>query len=351
MVSRRHSSQLRVMFTIAVVGILGGSIALPASASTLAVLPLPSYGDIAVDETRQQVFISGGPSANTILVTNYSGQVTKTIDNEPGATGLELSADGTKLYTALAAGDGISVIDTVTLAETARYLTGPQSCPTHLARTGAIVWYGYGCEGTFTGKIGKLDTAAAAPAPVGNQQGNARFQRAPLLTSVGTDTGPLVAGQLALSSSMIQVYTPTGGTLTAGANGDVVGASLTDLDLSPDGTTLYSAAGSRDRVDAVAPADLSRRGAYTVRPRPNSVTVNPENTYVATGAITGDANDVLIYKLGTSTPHKTVALGTGEVVAPRGLAWSTVQNRLFVISQRDNQPQPYLTVVTTPRPA
>ncbi|MFD8497861.1 hypothetical protein [Amycolatopsis sp. NPDC059657] len=326
------------------------STASQAYAATEAALPLPSYGDIAVDEARQQVFITGGPAANSILVTNFSGSVTKIIDNELGATGLELSADGTKLYTALAAGDAISVIDTVTLAEITRYPTGPQSCPTHLARTGPVLWYGYGCDGTFTGKIGKLDSAAATPVPVGNQQGNVRFQRAPLLSSAGTETGPLVAGQLALSSSMIQVYNPTGGVLTAGANGDVVGSSLTDLDLTSDGTALYSAAGSRDRVDAFSSVDLARSGAYSVRPRPNSVALNGANTYIATGAITGDNNDVLLYKVGTSMPAKTFALGSGEVVAPRGLSWAGNTNRLFVISQRDNQPQPNLTVIVSPQP-
>jgi len=333
--------------SLALVAAVAASIAITATpASAASSLALPGYGDIAVDEVHQQVFISGGPTANTVLVTNFSGQVTKTIDNEPGAAGLELSADGTKLYTALSAGDGLAVIDTTTFAETARYATGAQTCPTHLARTGTLIWYGYGCEGTFTGKIGKLDTAAATPVPVGNLQGNARFQRAPLLAATGTDTGPLVAGQLALSSSMVQTYGVQAGALNPVANGDVVGASLTDLDITPDGATLFSAAGSRDRVDALSPTDLSRRGAYSVRPRPDAVSLNADNTYVATGAITGDNNDVLVYKLGASVPAKTVALGAGDVVAPRGLAWSASQNRLFVISLHDNQPAPSLTVVT-----
>jgi YVTN family beta-propeller protein len=332
---------------LALVAVIAASTAIsPSTAFAATSLPLPGYGDIAVDEAHQQVFISGGPTANTVLVTNFSGQVTKTIDNEPGAAGLELSADGTKLYTALSAGDGLSVIDTTTLAETARYSTGAQTCPTHLARTGTLIWYGYGCEGTFTGKIGKLDTAAATPVPAGNLQGNARFQRAPLLAATGTDTGPLVAGQLALSSSMVQTYTVQAGALTPVANGDVVGASLTDLDITPDGTTLFSAAGSRDRVDALSPTDLSRRGAYSVRPRPDAVSLNADNTYLATGAITGDNNDVLVYKLGASVPAKTITLGTGDVVAPRGLAWAANQNRLFVISLHDNQPAPSLTVAT-----
>ncbi|ONI86989.1 hypothetical protein ALI144C_10130 [Actinosynnema sp. ALI-1.44] len=297
-----------------------------------------------MDDVHKQVFITGGPSSNSILVTNFSGQVTKTIDNQLGATGLELSADSTQLYVALASGDAIAVIDTTTLAETARHATGARTCPTHLARAGAYVWFGYGCEGTFTGKIGRYDPATGQP--VGNLQGNARFQRAPLLTAATTATGPLVAGQLGLSSSTVQVYSLAGESLTAGATGDVVGASLTDLDITPDGTTLLSAAGSRDRVDAFAPADLAGRGAYSVRPRPNSVALNAGNTHIAAGAITGDSKDVLVYKLGASVPVRTIALGTGDVVAPRGLAWSAEGNRLFVVSHHDNDPEPELSVFT-----
>ncbi|ALG10542.1 hypothetical protein AOZ06_29870 [Kibdelosporangium phytohabitans] len=307
-------------------------------------MPLAGYGDIAVDEVNKQVFITGGPSSNSVLVTNFSGQVTKTIDNQLGATGLELSADSTKLYVALASGDAISVIDTATLAETARHATGARTCPTHLATAGPYIWFGYGCEGTFTGKIGRYNPTTGQP--VGNLQGNARFQRAPLLTAATTATGPLVAGQLGLSSSTVQVYSLSGESLTAGANGDVVGASLTDLDITPDGTTLFSAAGARDRVDAFAPTDLAGRGAYSVRPRPNSVALNAGNTHIATGAITGDNKDILVYKLGASVPAKTFALGTGDVVAPRGLAWAAEGNRLFVVSQHDNEPEPQLSVFT-----
>ncbi|HEU5109389.1 MAG TPA: hypothetical protein VFT95_12680, partial [Micromonosporaceae bacterium] len=185
------------------------------AASAAPELPLSGFGDVVVDSVRQWVFVSGGGSSNGVVVTDFSGRVRKTIANQPGADGLELSADGTRLFVALSAGDAVSVIDTSTLQETARYATGAGSCPTHLARTGNLVWFGYGCEdGNWSGKIGKLDPAAAEPVS-GEQQGAARFQRAPLLASSGAEGGPLVAGQLALSLSMVQVYSVSEGALTA----------------------------------------------------------------------------------------------------------------------------------------
>ncbi|MBB5959675.1 YVTN family beta-propeller protein [Saccharothrix tamanrassetensis] len=333
-----------------------GAVALAAAAAVAVVpaasaaqrLPLSGFGDIAVDSAHQRVFVSGGASSNGIVVADFSGRVRSTIQNQPGADGLELSADGTRLYVALSAGDGISVIDTSTLAETARYSTGAGTCPTHLARTGGVVWFGYGCvDGNWSGKIGRLDPAAGQPVQ-GEQQGAVRFQRAPLLASSNADTGPLVAGQLSLSQSSVQVYTVSGGTLTASATTDAVGAGLTDLDVTPDGATLFSAAGSRDRVEAFATADLARRGAYATRPRPSAVSLSPDAAYVATGALTTDGNDVLVYEVGGATPVNTVALDSGETVQPRGLAWSADQRTLFVVTRHNNDPEPRLEVERYP---
>jgi YVTN family beta-propeller protein len=316
------------------------------TASAATELPLSGFGDIAVDDTHERVFVSGGPSSNGIVVTDFSGRVRRTIENQPGAHGLELNADGTKLFVALSAGDGISVIDTATLTETTRYPTGAGTCPTHLARTGTLVWFGYGCpDENWTGKIGKLDEAAAEPVRR-DQQGSARFQRAPLLATDGADAGPLVAGQLSLSLSRVQVYSVSAGALTAGAAGEVVGASLTDLDVA--GDTLFSAAGGRDRVEAFATGDLARRGAYAARPRATAAALSPDGPYLAAGALTTDDNDVLVYELGGATPVATIELDSGETALPRGLAWSAEQEHLFIVTRHDNEPAPHLEIDRDP---
>lgn len=321
-------------------------IVLAPSAAAAPELPLSGFGDIAVDDVHERVFVSGGASSNGIVVTDFSGRVRKVIENQPGADGLELSADGSRLYVALSAGDSVSVIDTATLTETARHPTGAGTCPTHLARTGGLIWFGYGCpDENWTGKIGKLDPAAADPVQ-GDQQGDVRFQRAPLLTATGADAGPLVAGQLSLSLSRVQVYSVSSGALTAGASGDVVGASLTDLDVT--GDTVFSAAGGRDRVEAFATADLARRGAYAARPRPSAVSLSPDGAFVAAGALTTDGNDVLVYEVGGATPVNTVSLDSGETALPRGLAWSGDQEYLFIVTRHNNDPEPHLEIERRP---
>ncbi|WP_345462446.1 hypothetical protein [Actinoallomurus oryzae] len=314
-------------------------------------LPLPGYGAMAVDDAHGHVFVSSGPTGNGIVVTDFYGRVKKTIDNEPGADGLALSADGTKLYVALSQGDGISVVDTSTLEQTARYSTGAQSCPTYLARTGALLWYGYGCENDWQGKIGKLDTSATDPAPEGDQQGDAIFDRAPLVASAPGDAGPVVAGQLTLSLSNLHVYDVKDGKLNAGPSGEVVGSNLNDVSLTSDGVTMFTASGSRDHVEAFATKDLSRDGAYATAVHPNAVTVSPDKAYLAAapGTNSDNATGVLVYPVGGSQPVRIITgWSTDNVVATRGITWSKDLAKLFVITQPSNGTTPTLHVVSHP---
>ncbi|MEV4315004.1 hypothetical protein [Actinocrispum sp. NPDC049592] len=312
----------------------------PTAHATGNTLPLTDFGDLVVDQVHKHAYVTGAAANNSVVVTDLSGRVQKTLPNQFGATGLALSADSGTLYVALASGDAISVIDTVRLTETARFPTGPQTCPTHLARTDTVVWFGYGCDDVWNGRIGKLDTAATPPAVALDQQGDARFQKAPLVTAAGS--GPLVAGQLELSLSNVHVFTVQSGTLTAGASGGAVGSNLTDMSLSPDGTTLFTAAGSRDQVDGFATSDLSRRGGYATGPYPNAVAASPDGLKLATGIhTTGD--DVAIYRIGGTVPVDTSSLpGTST---PRGLTWSPDHQRLFAVTHEEPSNAPILTVL------
>jgi hypothetical protein len=119
-------------------------------------LGLPAFGDLVVDQDHDQVYITGGSSSNGVVVTDLDGRVKKTITGQYGATGLALNADNHKLYVALAAGDAISVIDTHTLKEVERHATGSRTCPTHLVRAGERLWFGHGCDGTWSGGVGRV---------------------------------------------------------------------------------------------------------------------------------------------------------------------------------------------------
>jgi WD40 repeat protein len=299
-------------------------------------LPLTDFGDLVVDQTHKRVFVTGGASNNSVVVTDLSGRVQKVLSDQYGATGLALSADNNTLYVGLASGDAVALIDTAKLTETARYPTGPQTCPTHLTRVDSVVWFGYGCDDVWNGRVGKLDAGVVSL----DQQGGARFQKAPVVSSSGVS--PLVAGQLELSLSNVHVFTVQNGTLTPGASGGGVGSNLTDISLSPDGSTLFTAAGSRDAVDGFATSDLARRGGYTTGPYPNAVAASPDGQYIATGIHT-TADDVAIYRPGGTLPVDTFSLpGTSTA---RGLAWSPDRKRLFAVSHEAPGNAPILTVL------
>ena len=314
-------------------------------------LPIPGYGAMVVDDAHGHVFVSGGPTGNSIAVTDLSGRYKQSIDSEPGADGLALSADGTKLYVALSQGDGISVIDTSTLQQTARYSTGAQSCPTYLARTGTLLWYGYGCENDFQGKIGKLDTTATTPKPEGDQQGDALFDRAPLVASATPDAGPVIAGQLTLSLSNLHVYGVKDAKLDPVISGEYFGSNLNDVSLTTDGATMFTASGSRDHVEAFTTKDLSRNGAYATAVHPNAVAVSPDNAFLAAapGTNTDKATGVLVYPVGGSEPANIInAWDTGNIVATRGITWAKDLTKLFVITQPSNDTKPTLHAISHP---
>lgn len=346
--SRRGTAALVVS---AVTAAMIAGLAPAAQANGNPALPLPGYGAMVVDDAHKHVFISSGPTGNSIAVTDMYGRYQKSINSEPGANGLALSADGTKLYVALSQGDGIGVIDTATLAPIARYTTGPQSCPTYLARTGAIIWYGYGCENDWQGKIGKLDTTADNPTPEPDKQGDVLFDRAPLVASATPETGPLIAGQLTLSLSNLHVYDVKDGNLDPGASGEVVGSNLNDVSLTGDGKTMFTASGSRDHVEAFATENLSRDGAYATAAHPNAVAVSPDNAFLAAapGANSDDATGVFVYPIGGSQPVNIInSWATGNVVATRGVAWAKDLSKLFVITQPANGTTPTLRVISHP---
>lgn len=330
---------------VAALAVVAGMAVAPAAQATGSALPLTDFGDLVVDQTRKQVFVTGGESNNSVVVTDFFGHVEKSIPNQYGAHGMVLSADGATLYVALAAGDAISAIDTTTLAEKARYTVGSQTCPTHLARTGQHVWFGYGCDTVWNGRVGRLDTGATPPAVALDQQGEARFQRAPFLRSVPDADGPVLAGQLELSAASVHVFSVDAGALRPGASGGGVGSNLTDLSPTPDGGTFFAAAGSRDQVDGFATADLSRRGGYPTGTYPNAVAVSPDGQHLATGVhTTGD--DIAVFKLGGTRPVNTFSLS--GTLTQRSLAWSADRRKLFAVTHAEPDTAPTLRVVNYP---
>jgi hypothetical protein len=324
---------------------LGAALAVaPAAHANFGGLPLTGFGAIVVDQAHKHLFVTGGSGDNSVVVTDFSGNVVKQVTGEFGADGLALSGDGSTVYAALSAGDAVSAISTTTLAETARYSTPAQTCPATLARTGQFLWVGYGCGSQFTGGIARLDTAAATPTVTLGQQGEAVFQGAPLLAAA--NAGPVVATQPDLSLATTDVYSVNNGSLQPGVSGTIAGSNVADIAVTPDGAVLYSTAGSEDHVAGVATSDFAGRGAYTTGHFPDAVAVSADGGFVATGIFSA-AHKVLVFAAGATTPVRTVTL-SNSVTAARGLAWSADGKKLFVVTQAVSGGSPSLVVVDNP---
>lgn len=390
----------RIVAGVVVMALTGGSAALvaaagPAQAATG--LGLPAFGDMVVDVDHDQLYITGGASSNGVVVTDLDGSVKKTITGQYGATGLALSADSHELYVALAGGDAISVIDTHTLKEVARHSTGTRTCPTHLARTGSVLWFGHGCDGTWNGGVGRVvfpapepepdPSGSASPTPGGtatprpsgsatprpsgtaspgptsspspsatpppkptislHTQGSVRFQRAPLLAGHDDPAGPLVAAQLNLSLSTVYVYDiGANNALSTRASATAPGSNLHDVALDKYAETVLTGAGSRNATQAWATADLSGRGSYYTGYHPVAVAPAPDDHHVANG-VRASGDDIYVYETGGVIPENRIDLGS-DVLAPRGLLWSPDDQHLYAITVPPAGGAPTLHVIHDP---
>ena len=90
----------------------------PPSTDVNVQIPIPGYvtgfrfGDILVDEARGRIYITGGKGTDGLIVTDLDGNVLRTLQGiAPGAAGMTLSPDGSKLYVAAGDQDWLTIVD------------------------------------------------------------------------------------------------------------------------------------------------------------------------------------------------------------------------------------------------
>jgi hypothetical protein len=312
---------------VAAVAVSAGSAAAGTITADVA-LPLPTYSQMLVDPIHHHLFVTAGSGSSSILVTDYSGQTVATIPNEPGATGLALSDDGSTVYAALAHGDAISAISTTTLAETARYATGTGTDPAYVAYTSGRIWFGYGAPGSH-GAIGSIDPSTS-PAAVTLSAVNdplASWYGAPKLKA--SPAGDLVAGQPSstpLQLASYDVSTGTAARLTPMTTFNNY-AFLTGMQITPDGKDVVVA------TTATAPtifqvSDLSVVGGYPAANSAGGVAIAGDGT-VAAGSGTSNSYQVSLFAPGGTTPLDTYSFGSRALV---DLALSPDASELFAVT-------------------
>jgi hypothetical protein len=337
---RFKQSMTAAFAAVAGVAIMVGVPAFTAGAATTVVtLPITNYSHMLVDPAHHHLFITSGSGSTSVLVTDYSGQTVATIPDEPGATGLALSSDGSTVYAALADGDAISAISTSTLAETARYLTGTGTEPTYVAYSSGKVWFGYGAAAQ--GGIGSVDPSTS-PATVTLQAASGSWYAAPLVAA--TAGGELVAGEPGQSPVQLASYDVSSGTATVLAPEEFLdeAANLSSMQITPDGTDVVLASGYPYYQEIYRVSDLSADGTYPTTNYPNSVSISSDGT-VAAGTVTG-SNEVFVFAAGASTPLNTINFGSAEL-ASDGVALTPDKSLLFAVTLGS---APTLNIISDP---
>ena len=310
---RRRALTAALSLVVALLVVGGG--ATQASADSVTDIGMAGFRDIIVDEAHDHVFVSQGNA--TLIVTDLQGVPLTTIENLHGAAGMTLSPDGATLYVALSSGDAIAAVDADTLEVANTYPTGTASCPSDVAVTVGLVWFGSGCDSRDT--LTALDpTDGSVTASLAASRSN------PIIR-----TSPELPGELFLveqGGSSIYAYAAQGGdspSLTLRTSRPNTGSNARDLAITPDGSKLILASGSPYMHNAYRTSDLSGAGSYGSSNYPNAVAVRDDGM-VAAGISGWYQPDVYVYRAGSTTLLRSYEFGgTENELLPGGLAFGT----------------------------
>jgi hypothetical protein len=302
-----------------------------AAAQTGAPLPIASFDQIVADPANGYLFLSD-PDQNEILVTSLTGQEVTTIGGQDGVMGIALSADGSTLYAALAAGDAVIAINTTTFAQTASYPLPAGDTPFNVAVQSGDVWVSYS-TGT-AGAIGDIDVSASAPA-FATQPNMGGWASVPEIATDPQDTGVLVGAIPGSSPTSTASYNVSADPATLTSQ-TTLGNCATEEDLAvvPGGADFILACGSTSADGIYSTAGMIQVGSYVGALYPDAVAID-DNGDVAAGAQNGltTTPDLYVFQQNDGTPANTFNLNaSGANVAPRGLAWTPDGSQLFAVT-------------------
>jgi hypothetical protein len=307
---------------------LAGATGSASAAAPGTTLPLAGFSHMLVDGAHGHVFVTGAASDSKIVVRNEDGTAAGTITGESGAGGMVL--DGTTLYVARCGWGVIDEIDTATLTKTGSFAAAVGG-KCDLAEAGGRLWYSDSSDHQF----GNLESVSLDSSHAVVDAGVSLYQMIFATTPVHPDW--LIVGEGDQSPTVVDVYdvtnasSPTQLTHVFDLGG---GGNLQDMTVTPDGSTLLTAAGGPYEVDAFALPGLLAAGVYPTDPYPNSVAVSPSGSKLAGGSMSYYDKDVFLFDTGNSTPGTRWDFkSTTDLLYPRGLAFSADGTRMFAVSK------------------
>ncbi len=330
----RHVVAVGVALSVALFSL--GGCHLPEADVTI---PLSFLADMVVDAAHGHIFFSGGPGSDTIVVTDINGGNLRTIDNVgPGAWGMTLSTDGSKLYVAAGESHEISIVNTSTLEVEGAYWSatddGGPTCPHYLATTPGQLWFSWGCS--FQWSIGRilLDTGQFDLFTVAYSDIAHPFCSPAELETVASRPDMLLAGERCSSGQTLRFRVAPGGPqqldLFREATGPEGGGGITQMAITPDGSGVIAPAASPYYHQLLHTSDLSEAHQYPTSAYPNAVAISDEGLVVAGSDAIG--TDVYVFQPDGSTPIKAIDFGRGP--APNQYEHELVRGGLAVDGHR-----------------
>lgn len=268
-----HTARRRLGVLVAVLGMIGSTLVLYAPVARADqpagfVIPGPS-AQLAVANDRvfdwdYDLF------DNTVHVFDLTGTEVGAIGNEPDVQSLTASPDGKRIYAGLGSAKAVSVIDTGTLTETARYDASAIGAPIQVAEAGNRLFVG-GLQNPVQQpvfQIGVVDLGAPSGSSI-----PALVETGNVGSLVAAESSPGVAEVYATGCS-VQIancrlfhYRYTGGSaLPEQQRVDLM--ATRDLALAPDLSAVYAYDHDARVMSMYRPDDLSVLGTVAVGDRP-----------------------------------------------------------------------------------
>jgi YVTN family beta-propeller protein len=287
-------------------------------------------------EANGHLFVSSGTSGSDVEVLTTSGSRVTTITGEPGAEGMVVSADGSTVYVALANSDAISVIDTSTLAETARYTV--ESCPMNVALASGRLFYSYGCS---NGSPTAAGVASIDPATGGDPVAALNYLWGDAMLR---GSGSVLAAT-EITNTLYTYTAGSDGTLTALGQGSLEETPL-DMAFTSDGNSVLVASGAPYQITSYSTDTVAQNLVYPGVAYPQAVATDPTGQYVAggfesygvTARLYGQTTDTIKwqrYTAGTN-PSLWQTNESFDQMLPRTLVFSPTGAQLYGLVVRGN---------------
>jgi DNA-binding beta-propeller fold protein YncE len=306
-------------------------------------VPNYRFGDVLVDQAQSRIYITGGTGTSDLVITDLDGGNVRTLAGiAPGAAGMALSPDGTKLYIAASDQDWLRIVDTETLALSGQFAgrtDGTMSCPRDVAFAAGSLWVSWGCDNAPAG-IGRVDLQTGAfDLNVTEGDGNIRtlFSTAPLLATLPNEPNIVIAGETGSNPADLYRFEATSTRLVMRVMGSTNGGSVRQMAVTPDGSQIIIPSGAPYYHQVFRTSDLTLAGRYPTAAYPNSVAIRDDGLVIA-GIDGAYEKDVYVFEPGGSTPIATYEFGHlpnqqtwPYTLVPGGLA--VHGNRIYAITQ------------------